>query len=93
MTLQQRPRALPGSFQDHDFHNSAIISIADMRTPVLEASLAMVLSERRRFAYRQIVVRNGKGDEDRIVPLPQRYRDLLTEHIEARRTKPRGKAT
>jgi integron integrase len=38
------------------------------------------------FAYRQIVVRNGKGDKDRIVPLPQRYRDLLAEHIEARRT-------
>ena len=32
------------------------------------------------FAYRQIVVRNGKGQKDRVVPLPQRPVQALRQH-------------
>ena len=34
------------------------------------------------FDYSQIIVREGKGDKDRIVPLPEKYRDELRLHIE-----------
>ena len=34
------------------------------------------------FAYRQIVVRNGKGQKDRVVPLPQRPVQALRQHLE-----------
>ncbi len=34
------------------------------------------------FDYSQIIVREGKGDKDRIVPLPDKYRDELTVQIE-----------
>ena len=30
------------------------------------------------FDYSQIIVREGKGDKDRIVPLPEKYRDELS---------------
>ena len=33
------------------------------------------------FGYSQIVVRDGKGQKDRIVPLPQRYRSTLESQI------------
>ena len=33
------------------------------------------------FGHRCIVVRNGKGDKDRIVPLPRRYETPLREHL------------
>ena len=34
------------------------------------------------FDYRQIVVRNGKGQKDRVVPLPERYRNSFREHLD-----------
>ena len=34
------------------------------------------------FAYRQIVVRDGKGQKDRVVPLPQRPVETLQQHLE-----------
>ncbi len=34
------------------------------------------------FDYRQIMVRNGKGMKDRIVPLPERFVDSLQKQIE-----------
>lgn len=34
------------------------------------------------FDYNQLVIRNGKGFKDRIVPLPRRYRDQLQSQIE-----------
>jgi integron integrase len=33
------------------------------------------------FGYSQILVRNGKGDKDRVVPLPKKYRPALQEQI------------
>jgi integron integrase len=33
------------------------------------------------FGQRLIVVRNGKGGKDRVVPLPQRYESALREHL------------
>ena len=33
------------------------------------------------FDYHQIVVRDGKGQKDRVVPLPDRYREALTQHL------------
>ncbi|HEY5806459.1 MAG TPA: integron integrase [Povalibacter sp.] len=33
------------------------------------------------FAYSQIIVRDGKGQKDRVVPLPQRHRAGLEAHI------------
>jgi len=37
------------------------------------------------FGNQQIIVRDGKGKKDRVVPLPNRYSKLLKEHIEQRR--------
>lgn len=37
------------------------------------------------FGYRQIVIRNGKGKKDRVVPLPQRYIEPIKAHIEKAR--------
>ena len=37
------------------------------------------------FDYGQIVVRDGKGRKDRVVPLPRRYRSELGAHLEARK--------
>jgi len=34
------------------------------------------------FAYNQIVVRDGKGQKDRVVPLPQRPVETLQQHLE-----------
>ncbi len=34
------------------------------------------------FGYHQIVVRNGKGKKDRVVPLPLRHQDALREQLE-----------
>jgi integrase len=34
------------------------------------------------FSYHQIVVRDGKGNKDRVVPLPQRSTEALREQIE-----------
>ncbi|RMF86524.1 MAG: integron integrase [Nitrospinota bacterium] len=34
------------------------------------------------FAQHQIVVRDGKGEKDRITVLPERYRDALQTHLE-----------
>jgi integrase len=34
------------------------------------------------FAYQQIVVRDGKGQKDRVVPLPQRVIEPLQQHLE-----------
>ncbi len=36
------------------------------------------------FDYLQILVRNAKGNKDRIVPLPNRYKDNLRQHISQR---------
>ncbi|NOQ64613.1 MAG: integron integrase [Methyloprofundus sp.] len=33
------------------------------------------------LGYQQIVIRNGKGGKDRLVPLPLRYRELLEQQI------------
>ena len=33
------------------------------------------------FDYKQIVVRDAKGNKDRVVPLPQRLIDPLREHL------------
>ncbi|MCZ6873958.1 MAG: integron integrase [bacterium] len=33
------------------------------------------------FDYHQIVVRNAKGQKDRVVPLPERYRERLQAHL------------
>ncbi len=35
------------------------------------------------FGYSQIIVRDGKGSKDRVVPLPRRYRAALQEQIDA----------
>ena len=35
------------------------------------------------FAYNQIVVRDGKGQKDRVVPLPQRLVEPLQQHLRA----------
>ncbi|OGT84762.1 MAG: integrase [Gammaproteobacteria bacterium RIFCSPLOWO2_02_FULL_61_13] len=35
------------------------------------------------FGYSQILVRDGKGGKDRVVPLPNRYRDALKAQIES----------
>jgi integron integrase len=35
------------------------------------------------FGYSQILVRDGKGQKDRVVPMPQRYRDALQIQIES----------
>jgi integrase len=35
------------------------------------------------FAYNQIVVRDGKGQKDRVVPLPQRLVEPLQQHLGA----------
>ncbi len=37
------------------------------------------------FGYRQIVVRHAKGGKDRVVPLPQRFSDLLKAHLGQRK--------
>lgn len=37
------------------------------------------------FDYAQIVVRNSKGAKDRVVPIPDRYRQALFRQIQARR--------
>ncbi|WP_414718564.1 integron integrase [Thiocapsa sp.] len=37
------------------------------------------------FQYHQIVVRDGKGQKDRVVPLPKRLEQPLTEHMEKAR--------
>ncbi len=34
------------------------------------------------FAYNQIVVRDGKGQKDCVVPLPQRPVEALQQHLE-----------
>lgn len=34
------------------------------------------------MGYQQIVIRNGKGGKDRLVPLPKRYQEQLTAQIE-----------
>ena len=34
------------------------------------------------FDYRQIMVRDGKGQKDRVVPLPDRLIDPLRAHLE-----------
>ena len=34
------------------------------------------------FEYHQIVVRNAKGQKDRVVPLPERYREALQDHLD-----------
>ncbi len=34
------------------------------------------------FDYSQIIIRNAKGNKDRLVPLPDRYSDELKQHIE-----------
>lgn len=34
------------------------------------------------FQYRQIVVREGKGQKDRVVPLPDKLVDMLQKHLE-----------
>ena len=34
------------------------------------------------FGYSQIIVRDGKGQKDRVVPMPKRYRQGLVEQIE-----------
>ena len=34
------------------------------------------------FDYQQLIIRNGKGMKDRVVPLPQRFVDNLREQIE-----------
>lgn len=34
------------------------------------------------FGNGLIIVRNGKGGKDRVVPLPERYRDSLRSHLE-----------
>jgi integron integrase len=34
------------------------------------------------FGHESILVRNGKGDKDRVVPLPKRYSSALVEHLE-----------
>jgi len=33
------------------------------------------------FGHETILVRNGKGDKDRVVPLPKRYLSALVEHL------------
>ena len=33
------------------------------------------------FGHESIVVRNGEGDKDRVVPLPKRYLSALAEHL------------
>ena len=38
------------------------------------------------FGYQQIVVRDAKGGKDRVVPLPQRFRDQLKAHLHQRKT-------
>jgi integron integrase len=38
------------------------------------------------FGYQQIIVRNGKGKKDRVVPLPQKYIEPLRRHIERSRS-------
>lgn len=38
------------------------------------------------FGYRQITVRSGKGNKDRLVPLPQRLMGDLREHLERVKT-------
>ena len=35
------------------------------------------------FDYKQILVRNGKGKKDRVVPLPEKLVDILQDQIEA----------
>jgi integron integrase len=35
------------------------------------------------FGYSQIIVRDGKGQKDRVVPLPQRYRTALQAQVRA----------
>lgn len=35
------------------------------------------------FDYQQIMVRDGKGQKDRVVPLPLKYRADLTEHLDS----------
>lgn len=37
------------------------------------------------FGNRQIMIRDGKGKKDRVVPLPNRYSETLKVHIEQRR--------
>lgn len=34
------------------------------------------------FDHQQIIVRNGKGDKDRLVPLPERFKDDLVQQIQ-----------
>ncbi len=34
------------------------------------------------FNYMQIVIRSGKGNKDRVVPLPSRLKEQLSEHID-----------
>lgn len=35
------------------------------------------------FEYQQIVVRDGKGKKDRVVPLPERLADALKTHLDS----------
>jgi len=35
------------------------------------------------FEYRQLVVRNGKGGKDRVVPLPKRFAEPLKVHLQS----------
>ncbi len=34
------------------------------------------------FDYHQLVVRDGKGQKDRVVPLPEKYRNFFREHLD-----------
>ena len=37
------------------------------------------------FEYQQIVVRNAKGNKDRVVPLPKKYQEDLHAHLKSRK--------
>ncbi len=39
------------------------------------------------FAHAMILVRDGKGKKDRVVPLPKRYRSALEDHLRVRRVR------
>lgn len=37
------------------------------------------------FEYQQIIIRNGKGQKDRVVPLPKKLKSTLANHFEKRK--------
>ncbi len=91
LVLAKKPRRLPSVLTRLEVH-ALLAQIKDEPFSLLVGLLygtGMRLLECTRlrikdidFGYSQIIVRDGKGQKDRVVPLPRRYLDALKRQIE-----------